>query len=84
LIQNLSLNPNPVSETTILTFKSVDNANGKLSVYSLTGKLVFEQSYSFYVGANLKEIDLSSLNRGMYIGKLQVGDDIQSIKIMKK
>ena len=84
LIQHLSINPNPVSETTTLTFKSANNETGRFSIYSLTGKLVFEQTYSFNVGANLKEIDLSSLYRGMYIGKLQVGDQIQSVKIMKK
>ncbi len=84
LIQNLAINPNPVSESTTMTFKSANNETGKFSIYSLTGKLVFEQTYSFNVGANLKEIDLSSLNRGMYIGKLQVGDQIQSVKIMKK
>ena len=84
LIQHLTITPNPVEESTTMTFKSSDNASGKLSIYSLTGKLVFEESYWFNVGANLKEIDLSALHRGMYIGKLQVGQQIQSVKIMKK
>ena len=84
LIQNLELNPNPVNETTTLTFKSANNANGKLSVYSLTGKLVFEENYHFIMGANQKVIDFSTLNKGLYIGKLQVGDEMQSVKIMKK
>ena len=84
LIQNLELNPNPVNESTTMTFKSANNANGKLSVYTLTGKLVFEDSYHFTVGANQKEIDLSILNKGLYIGKLQLGGEMQSVKIMKK
>ena len=84
LIQNLSLTPNPVDRTTTMTFKSANNESGKLSIYNLTGKLMFEQSYHFNVGANQQVVDLSLLNNGLYIGKLQVGNQMQSIKIMKK
>lgn len=84
LIQNLCLNPNPVDQIATMTFKASNNEKGKLSVFNLTGKLVFEQLYDFNVGANQKVIDLSSLNSGMYIGRLQVGSQTQSIKIMKK
>ena len=84
LIQQLCLTPNPVDQTTVMTFKSANSETGKLSIFNLTGKLVFEQSYNFNVGANQKTIDLNSLNNGLYIGKLQVGSQIQSIKIMKK
>jgi hypothetical protein len=84
LIQNLEISPNPVADKATMTFKSIDNVNGKLSVYSLTGKLVSEESFHFTAGGNQKEIDLSTLNRGMYIGRLQVGNEMQSVKIMKK
>ena len=84
LIQHLSLNPNPVGDKTTMTFKSADNVDGKLSVFTLTGKLVYEESFHFTSGANQKEIDLSSLNRGMYVGRLQAGAEMQSVKIMKK
>lgn len=84
LIQNLCLSPNPVDQTTTMTFKASTNEKGKLSVFNLTGKLVFEQTYDFNIGANQKTIDLSLFNSGMYIGRLQVGEQIQSIKIMKK
>ena len=84
MIQNLTLSPNPVENSATMTFKSVNNETGKLSVFNLTGKLLLEESYRFNIGSNQKEIDLSSLKSGMYIGRLQVGNQMQSIKIMKK
>ena len=84
LIQQLCLDPNPVDQSTTMTFKASNNETGKLSIFNLTGKLVFEQSYNFNIGANQKMIDLSLLSRGMYIGRLQVGSQMQSVKIMKK
>jgi len=83
-IQNLCFTPNPVDQSTTMTFKSANNETGKLSIFNLTGKLIFEQSFSFNVGTNQKVVDLSSLNKGLYIGKLLVGTQIQSIKIVKK
>ncbi len=84
LIQNLSIDPNPIDHTTTMTFNASNNEKGRLSIVDLTGKLVFEQSYNFNTGENQKTIDLSQLNGGMYIGRLQVGSQMQSIKIMKK
>ncbi|MDD4968169.1 MAG: T9SS type A sorting domain-containing protein [Paludibacter sp.] len=84
VIQNLSLNPNLVDQTTTITFKASNNEKGKLSVFNLTGKLVFEQLYDFNIGANQKTVDLSMLNSGMYFGRLQIGEQMQSVKIMKK
>jgi hypothetical protein len=84
MIQNLCLTPNPVSQTATMTFKAANNEAGKLSVFDLMGKVVYEESYNFNMGANQKVIDLSLLNSGLYIGRLQVGDQSQSIKIMKK
>jgi hypothetical protein len=84
LVQNLSLNPNPAGETSMLTFKAANNEDAVLSVYNVTGKLMSEQAFHFNVGANQKEIDLSMLKSGIYIGKLQAGSQYQTIKIMKK
>jgi parallel beta-helix repeat protein len=84
LVQNLSLNPNPAGETAMLTFKAANNEDAILSVFNVTGKLMSEQAFHFNVGANQKEIDLSMLKSGVYVGKLQAGNQYQTIKIMKK
>ncbi len=75
VLQTLSVYPNP-SGNEIKLNKNID----KLSVYSITGKLIFsENNYT----AN-KTISVNNLNTGIYIIKALIDSDVYNIKFIKK
>jgi uncharacterized repeat protein (TIGR02543 family) len=74
----LTVYPNP---TTGVINIDLDSGGQQvvLSVYSLTGKLLYSNP-SFYGG----EVDLSELNKGIYILKLSSNDKTKLTKLIKK
>ena len=72
-----SLYPNPTADKNItLTYNNLDN--GIVSVYSLTGAKVYETT----VSGTSKNINLSALSSGMYVVKLQSGNQSASQKLI--
>ena len=65
--------PNPSSETiNIKTQQTVD----KIEIYSTIGKMLIRET------SNLKKINVSSLNKGLYLIKLYVSDQVATKKIV--
>jgi len=70
-----SLYPNPASSFISIQSKSVDVTN--VQVYNLTGQLVLDQK-----GLVKNGVDVSSLNKGVYILKLSSNNNQYSTKIV--
>jgi len=85
-IQQIVLFPNPVSK--ILTIhidrNSADFKNVSLRIYTISGKLVVKKKeYSLYNPSNLIKINIENLNQGVYLIKLEDGDDVFPMKFVK-
>jgi hypothetical protein len=78
--------PNPTKTFTIISFYIARQSEVTLSLYDITGN----QILSFYKNELLEsgkydiKIDENTLSKGLYIYKLQVGDELYADKIIKE
>ena len=73
-IEPITIFPNPTSG---LIFFSGINAQVQCSVFSISGKKLFEQKLS-----KEKNLDLSALREGLYLIQIQQRDSIQNFKVL--
>jgi hypothetical protein len=76
-IEGFEMNPNPVKD--VLNLKATDNIEN-ISVYNMLGQKVLEAAPS----ATSTQIDMSHLNSGAYIVKVQAGDQTGSYNLIKE
>lgn len=69
--------PNPIIDKVNFNSKSIIE---KVAIYDLSGKLISELNSN----SNKVEMNLSQLNAGVYIAKIQTQKGIQTIKLIKK
>jgi hypothetical protein len=80
----LDLYPNPVENIANLNIDQ-DVANTlRIVISDAMGKQVRQMEFSGQKGLNRKTLDLSSLASGSYMIKVQSGDQVQTIPIIKK
>ncbi|MDD3003437.1 T9SS type A sorting domain-containing protein [Flavobacterium sp.] len=78
-IEDLNLYPNPVSNGKI--YITSKNASSKeITIYDVLGKRVLQTS----LNVNNKEVNVSALNSGVYIIKIQEGDASTTRKLIIK
>ncbi|MCY1509095.1 hypothetical protein D9M68_434250 [compost metagenome] len=77
----LSLYPNPVKNTLTINTGSLDNNRVKVEVNALDGRLVHSSQQTAEYGR--VSIDLSKLNRGLYVLTLTIGNQKTVHKIIK-
>jgi len=76
--------PNPVSENVNVTFNSKVIANYTLSIYDMNGRVVKRMNYRANSGDNVIKSDISSLQNGNYIVRLEDNNNVIGGKIMTK
>ncbi|HEV7329800.1 MAG TPA: T9SS type A sorting domain-containing protein [Flavisolibacter sp.] len=75
--------PNPASYHTRVSFASGQNQRVRISVFSLSGKRVFEQAYQATKGINTITIDdVQNWPAGIYMAQVQMGTAVQWQKIV--
>ncbi len=77
-----SVFPNPVTNNLIVQIPQTDNI--KLEVYTLDGKLVISKELINNESNNTHSINVSSLNTGIYIGKLYNEKAVENFKFNKQ
>jgi len=79
-ISNIRIYPNPFTD--FLTIDLNDSSSGEifLSIYSLTGKKIFEQTYN---NKQHKTLHLNNLSKGVYILKIKTNENVFLQKIIK-
>ena len=75
-LTNVNLYPNPSSD--FININSADSIE-EYSIYDLTGRIVKNSNPN----SNNFRINVTSLNKGIYLVKLSSGDKTGSIKIIK-
>lgn len=78
-IENLNFYPNPVTNGKIyITSKNVSSK--EISIYDVLGKLVLQTT----LNVNSKEVNVGSLNSGVYIIKIKEGEATATRKLIVK
>ncbi|MBI5538845.1 MAG: C10 family peptidase [Bacteroidia bacterium] len=80
---NISVFPNPFSESTIISYNLTNNTNICLYIFDITGKIIFSKQFSEEKGYNQISINLNSNPEGIYYYKLKVGNSLYTGKLIK-
>ncbi len=80
----VNLYPNPAKNFSNASIEIDNPANIILSISDASGKTVQQIEFAGYKGLNQKRIDLSRLASGSYLIKVNSGNDIQTISLLKQ
>ena len=76
------LYPNPAGDFVSVDIGGLPRKGGQVSVFSIDGKMV--KMLPVNPGENLVRIDIRSLQRGVYLFKIAVDDNVSTHRILKK
>jgi bacillolysin len=79
----LHIMPNPFSDKLTLEATATETAKGRIAVFDLLGRNVYQQNVSIGIGANRWELPLDKLPSGHYMLQLEVNGGIAVQKAVK-
>lgn len=74
--------PNPTTSSTTLTWQGQNQGNYQLQLYDVHGRLLFNETVPSAQGS--KQLDMSSYAKGIYFGRLAVGEETRSFKVVRE
>lgn len=81
---NVSVFPNPLSESTIISFNLTNNTNICLYIFDITGKIIFSKQFSEEKGNREISINMGSYPNGIYPYEILTNNILQTGKIIKQ
>ncbi len=81
--QILNIHPNPVYHYLTLEFQLLESEPLNLSVFNITGKEIFSNTYQGQKNYNRLQLDVSSFQSGLYILKIQSKELVYIYKFLK-
>ena len=75
--------PNPIKQNTTLTFDLVENSRVTYSITDVSGKTMETYQVDGFKGSNIKTLNLGKYAAGAYTLKVQAGDDVITLPIVK-
>ena len=75
--------PNPIKQSTTLTFDLVENSRVTYSITDVSGKTMETYQVQGFKGSNIKTLNLGKYAAGAYTLKVQAGDDVITLPIVK-
>jgi hypothetical protein len=81
-IPAFAIYPNPASGIIYIRMDSKEANTVQFSLFDLVGRKVFQKELNFTPGQNVAEIILDNIGKGVYIGRLSIGDNIVNRKII--
>jgi hypothetical protein len=77
-----TLYPNPTSGKIYIRIDSRKGNIVQFSLFDLVGKKVFEKQLNFTASQNIEEVNLDYIGKGVYIGRLTIGNNSINQKII--
>lgn len=74
-VKDVIIYPNPNNGMFNLAFDLITEANVNIMVADMLGKVVYEENIGNYSGSYNKQLDLTHLQKGIYLVNLQVGNE---------
>jgi hypothetical protein len=81
-VSEWTITPNPAFNNTSLNILVADALNLDIIFTDLIGKVVYQQNLRAHEGMNKVNMDLSSLERGIYLVSLMSGDKVSTKKLV--
>jgi hypothetical protein len=83
-LPSVSLYPNPTTSLTTLTWQGQNQGNYQLQLYDVHGRQVLQFDGAATNGTNTLTIDMSGLAPGIYFGRLEIGEEMRSFKVVRE
>jgi PKD repeat protein len=83
-LETINAYPNPFKDQLVVEFEAPATENYTLRLYSIDGKLQYEQRHNLNAGLHRLEISTPVLASGMYFLQVQSGKQATSIKLVKE
>ncbi|HNW68809.1 MAG TPA: C25 family cysteine peptidase [Bacteroidales bacterium] len=80
--QNLSINPNPATESIVVTWESIAENLSLIEISDTYGQQLFYKSIAARMGINSETIDLSGFAQGVYLVKMISGNQKSVVKLV--
>jgi hypothetical protein len=81
-LTSMTAYPNPTSHFTTIRFNSLMGSTGVIRVSDILGQTLQSHSLAITEGLNAKELDLSSLSKGIYLITISDGDYEKTLRII--
>lgn len=78
----LSVSPNPATNVVNLVFDAEASGPGTITMLDLSGKSVTSQAISVRQGRNMRSLDVSKLNSGIFYIRVQTGSSTKMSKVL--
>lgn len=75
--------PNPASDWLQIRYESKNPEKVMVVIVDLKGKVLIQQYYNTNAGTNLTSINVSQIQKGLYICRLQDGTNLETFKFLK-
>ena len=83
-MKNLSIYPNPASGKIFVRVNSNKTQTISISIMDLVGKYISKGDWMLSSGENTKAMDINNLDGGIYIIRIQAGDEVINQKLIVK
>ncbi len=81
-ISGLSVFPNPSNGIVNVEFSMLNSQNTQIHVYDITGKVILSEGWGMMAeGYTLKQLDLNSFQKGLYIVNITTGDTSTAFRV---
>lgn len=79
----LILSPNPAIDNLKVSFQAKDYGNAPVTIYDLSGRVVWQKQYAYILGSNQLEINISQLPAAMYLLTVETESGTLQNKLIK-
>ena len=76
--------PNPAYNSLTLALEFTENTSYEVAIQSINGNAIYRQKYNAINGANVTNIDVSSLSAGIYLIQVQTINSVKTMKFIKQ
>lgn len=83
-IEDINIYPNPTSENSFIEFTSSFDGILEVLIYDISGRIVFNNSFSMIRGLNVLQLETSSFSQGMYYVNLSNNEENINLKLIKE
>jgi len=80
---NLTLYPNPVINQLQMSYETLQEGIVQAEISDFQGRILYRQTIRCQKGANQAIIPVAQLQRGLYLFRLQNGNNVETIKFIK-
>ena len=83
IISNILAYPNPVVDILNISLLSDTEKEVQFNIQNIAGMVISSSTHNLYSGKNTIQLEVSTLQNGLYFIEVQNGEEVQTIKFMK-